>query len=227
MYKCEKCDKIFEKRKAYIGHCSSHNRGESYKKGREKTGTRRKRLERQAMPYSVCKYCLGHFDKNKIGAHTINCVLNPSRSEIIEKRTLRSKGRTHSERTKAVLSESMKKAHKEGRAWNIGMSRWNNEQSYPEKFFSKVIENELDNKEYVCEYPIGIYSLDFAWPKIKKAIEIDGEQHERYIEYKQRDIKKDRYCNMLGWEILRIRWIDMFNDTKVNIKKAKEFIDGL
>lgn len=33
------------------------------------------------------------------------------------------------------ISESMKKAHAEGRAWNIGKSRWNNEPSYPEKFF--------------------------------------------------------------------------------------------
>lgn len=226
MYKCEKCNKAFEKRMAYIGHCSSHNRGESYKKGREKTGTRRKRLENQLLSYSVCKYCSNHFEKNKIGAHTINCELNPSRSQMIEKIRLRSKGRMHSQKSKELLSESMKKAHAEGRAWNIGMSRWNNQQSYPEKFFCKVIENEFVNREYQTEYPMGIYSLDFAWPKLKKAIEIDGEQHQRFEEYRQRDIRKDAYCNNLGWKILRLNWIDIFNNTKINIKKAKEFIDS-
>lgn len=225
MYRCEKCNKDFEKRKAYIGHCSSHNRGESYKLGREKTGIRKLRLEKQKLLYSTCKYCFNDFDKNKIGAHTTNCELNPSRLDRLAKIKKSSIGKKHSKETIEKLSLSMKKAHKEGRAWNIGKSRWNNEKSYPEKFFSQVIENEFINKEYKSEYPIGIYSLDFAWPKLKKAIEIDGEQHQRYEEYKQRDIRKDEYCEKLGWYILRLKWVDLFNNTKEKIKDAKIFID--
>jgi very-short-patch-repair endonuclease/uncharacterized C2H2 Zn-finger protein len=225
MYHCEKCNKDFEKRKAYIGHCSSHNRVESYKKGREKTGSRRKKLENKLLTYSICKYCSNHFDKNKIGAHTINCNLNPSRLNIIEKIRNKSIGRKLSSEIKKKVSESMIKAHKEGRAWNIGKSRWNNEKSYPEKFFSIVINNEFINKNYITEYPIGVYSLDFAWPDLKKGIEIDGEQHERYEDYKQRDLKKDEFCNKNGWSILRIKWIDLYNNTKEKINDAKNFID--
>ena len=93
------------------------------------------------------------------------------------------------------ISISMKKAHSEGRAWNIGKSRWNNEPSYPEKFFIQVIENEFDDKHYIREYNVGKYSIDFAWIYKKIAIEIDGDQHYRFKEYKERDIKKDKYCN--------------------------------
>lgn len=62
----------------------------------------------------------------------------------------------------------MKIAHKEGRAWNIGKSRWHNEASYPENFFIKVIENEFEDKNYKREFNIGIYSIDFAWPHKKE-----------------------------------------------------------
>ena len=129
-----------------------------------------------------------------------------------------------SEEHKKALSESMKKAHAEGRAWNIGMSRWNNEPSYPEKFFMEVIENEFLDKEYEREFPISIWSFDFAWPHLKKAIEIDGEQHERFEEYKERDQRKDKYAAENGWQVLRISWKEMYKDTKYWIQISKDFI---
>lgn len=57
------------------------------------------------------------------------------------------------EETKKKISESMKKAHAEGRAHNIGNCRWNNEPSYSEKFFMEVIANEFEDKNYTREYP--------------------------------------------------------------------------
>ena len=118
----------------------------------------------------------------------------------------------------------MKVAHNEGRAWNIGMSRWNNEPSYPEIFFMKVIENEFIDKEYKTEHPMSIYSFDFAWIDKMKAIEIDGSQHERFDEIKDRDNRKDMLATKNGWQVLRIKWKDMFNDPQKWIKIAYEFI---
>ena len=92
------------------------------------------------------------------------------------------KGKSHPNSTKKKISKSMKRAHKENRAWNIGKSRWNNKSSYPELFFSKVIKNHFSNQKYTREYPLSRYSLDFAWVDLKKCIEIDGEQHLRFKE---------------------------------------------
>ena len=89
-------------------------------------------------------------------------------------------GKKHSEESKRKISESLKLAYKEHRAHNIGQSRWNNEPSYPEKFFMNVIKNEFEDQNYVREYPFKIYSLDFAWPEKKQCIEIDGEQLYRF-----------------------------------------------
>lgn len=108
----------------------------------------------------------------------------------------------------------MKLAHKEGRAHNIGECRHNNEPSYPEKWFMRVIENEFSNKNYIREFPFYRYSLDFAWPDLKICIEIDGEQHERFEEYKERDIKKDELLKQEGWKELRISWKECCKNPK-------------
>lgn len=120
----------------------------------------------------------------------------------------------------------MKKAHAEGRAHNIGESRWNNEPSYPEKWFMKVVQNEFEDKDFIREYPFHRFALDFAWVHKKKCIEIDGEQHGRFEEYKQRDRVKDSCLREEGWEVLRLPWKDVFNNPKKYIKISKDFIDG-
>lgn len=115
----------------------------------------------------------------------------------------------------------MKIAHKEGRAHNIGESRWNNEHSYPEKWLIKILENEFSMKEnvdYRTEMPFGRYALDFAWENKKFAIEIDGEQHERFEEYKQRDIKKDELLEENSWTVMRIKWKDCYARPKYFIE---------
>lgn len=136
------------------------------------------------------------------------------------------KGKPVSDDVKRKISESMKKAHAEGRAHNIGTCRWNNEPSYPEQFFMKVIHNEFSNKNYQREFSFYKYSLDFAWVDQRKVIEIDGEQHERFEEYKLRDKQKDKLLSENGWSILRIKWKDMMKETKYWINIAKNFIDN-
>jgi len=55
-------------------------------------------------------------------------------------------------------------------------------------------------------------------------LEIDGDQHERFEEVRLRDIEKDRLLTEAGWQILRIKWKDMFKDTKFWTQKANSFI---
>jgi very-short-patch-repair endonuclease len=147
--------------------------------------------------------------------------------ETREKISKSSTGRIPNEETKKKISDSMKIAHKKGIAWNIGKSRWNNKKSYPEEFFTLVIENEFIDKNYTSEYNVKIYSIDFAWVDKKLAIEIDGEQHERFQEVIERDKRKDKLLISEGWKILRIKWKDMYSDSKKWIKIAYDFIhDG-
>lgn len=132
----------------------------------------------------------------------------------------------HSEETKKKISESMKTAHKERRAHNIGECRWKCEPSYPEKFFIDVIKNEFQDQNYIREYYFLGYSLDFAWVDKKFEIEIDGEQHEK-IENQIHDQQRDKILEENGWKTLRIKWKDMFNNPKKYIKIAFDFIHSV
>lgn len=138
-------------------------------------------------------------------------------------------GKHLSEEHKNAIARGMKKAHAENRAHNIGESRWNTEHSWPEKWFIQVLSNEFQMKEsehYVTEMPFCKYSLDFAWPEKKLCIEIDGEQHERFEEYKQRDIKKDKLLLANEWQVIRINWKDCCNNPKETINLVRnKFIE--
>jgi len=134
-------------------------------------------------------------------------------------------GKKHTEESKKKISERQSLAHKEGRAWNIGQSRWNNKPSYPEQYFMQVIENEFDDKQYVREFSLGRFALDFAWVHKKKCIEIDGKQHDELPDVRERDIRKNEFIKSSGWEVLRIKWKVLFKDPKQWISLANNFIN--
>lgn len=180
-----------------------------------------------------CKFCNKEYEnpRGRIN-HETRCKSNPKYKPQLHSEEVR---KVLSEKSKAnnpmkkkehrkKLSEAMKKAHSEGRAHNIGMSRWNNKPSWPETFFMKVIENEFADKDYQREYPFSKYSLDFVWLEKRKVIEIDGDQHERFEEQKERDKRKDLLLKEEGIEILRIKWKEMHQNPKKWIKIAYDFI---
>jgi very-short-patch-repair endonuclease len=180
-----------------------------------------------------CKYCSKEYENHR-GCinHETRCKSNPKykpqlHSEEVKK-VLSEKSKANNPMKKKEhrdkLSEAMKKAHSEGRAHNIGMSRWNNKPSWPETFFMKVIQNEFADKDYRREYPFSKYSLDFVWLEKRKVIEIDGDQHDRFEEQKERDTRKDLLLKEEGFEILRIKWKDMHADPKKWIGVAYDFI---
>lgn len=144
--------------------------------------------------------------------------------ETKRKLALAGSKRRATEETKKKISASMKKAHAEGRAHNTSECRWNNEPSYPEQWFMRVLKNEFGfekDKDYKTEFPFHRFSLDFAWPDKKFCIEIDGEQHERFQEQKERDFEKDKLLKEEGWIELRKPWKEIFNNPKTFIEEVR------
>lgn len=140
------------------------------------------------------------------------------------KRNNHQKGKKRTEQERKNISEGMKKAHKEGRANNWLDSKKDNNKSFPEIFFEEVIKNAFEDKNYEFQRRFKRFALDFSWPQKKKVIEIDGSQHERIKKQIENDIEKDKLLIEEGWKVLRIKWKDMFNDTKTWIQIANKFI---
>lgn len=162
-----------------------------------------------------CKHCewTKETTKHGLGVHESSCQENPNK--IV---------RSHTDESRKKLSEIMKERH----AKNIA-AKWKNPHiatSYPEKFFMKVIKNEFNDKNYKKEYPIGKWFFDFAWVDKKCAIEIDGQQHQRYKHQIESDKAKDAFAFESGWKVLRIKWKNMYNNPKKWIKIAKDFVES-
>lgn len=162
----------------------------------------------------TCSYCnkCWHTTKSAYTMHENHCIKNPNRKEY--------RSHPQTKETRQLISDKMKIAHKEGRAWHYAK---NGRRSYPEQWFKNVIENTFDDKNFTEQLPCNGYFIDFAWVHKMRCIEIDDEQHNNTVEY---DKKRDDKLSEIGWTILRIKWIDCFNNPKQCIEIAKQFINN-
>lgn len=131
--------------------------------------------------------------------------------------------RRHTIETKQRLREHMLRRLADGTYPTLGKNFKGRPQSYPEKWMESVIQARFIDQLYTKEYPIGIYSLDFAWIDKKKCIEVDGLTHELTVD---KDTRRDAWLAANGWQTMRIKWKDCVSDKEHYILKAKQFIDG-
>lgn len=128
---------------------------------------------------------------------------------------------------KINVSKTQKERVKNGthRGWT---SR--NIQSYPEKFFTKVLNdnnikyepNFTINKRDLGLNDISNYFLDFYIKDKKLDLEIDGKQH-TYKDRKEKDEIRDELLEKNGIKVYRIKWKNPIND--INKKYIKKEIE--
>ena len=163
---------------------------------------------------------------HKLNKHCIRCgKLVNDRNKTHYCHACRSKyynNATWSLKTKKKISDGMKKAHLEGRAYTIGNNdRKQNVFSRPEKWLNDVLLNNKI-KSFSHEIRVGKYFLDFCDVLTKCCIEMDGEQHTRYPQ-KLRDIEKDDYLKKNGYNLVRISWKDCYENSKEMANEIVQF----
>jgi len=127
---------------------------------------------------------------------------------------------------KEKISIALKRAHQEGR--HLGWHHKNADperRTYPEKWFRKVIQNDTDLSmcQVIEQLRVGKYLLDFAFPEFMVVLEVDGEHHKR-PEVQIKDKIRDEYLISKGWNVYRIEWKTMFENTIQKISDFKEYL---
>jgi very-short-patch-repair endonuclease len=70
---------------------------------------------------------------------------------------------------------------------------------------------KLDGRKFRRQHGIGNYIVDFCCPSEKLVIELDGDQHGDY-EQIEKDKKRDKYLERLGFTVLRFENKFVFRD---------------
>ncbi len=198
MYKCKLCDKEYEKRHAYIAHCRVHS-GYVRPKNMNSKRTRRNKPHK-----TICQFCGESFNNGRIlGGHMTHCILNPNHLNI--KKNM----------SKAGLDKNFHWSDEDKKRIGRGVTKYLNEHpdkvpyilnhsskmSYPEKIFKNALES-MKISGWTYNYRNGIYAYDFAFPKLKIDVEIDGNTHTRE-KIKKIDERRDVFSKEDGWQVIR------------------------
>ncbi len=81
---------------------------------------------------------------------------------------------------------------------------------------------ERSNLEFIEQMPVGYYSLDFALPERRIAIECDGEYWHSFPEARARDKRKDDFLASQGWKVIRFPGSVIKNDVMACLESIKE-----
>lgn len=159
-----------------------------------------------------CRYC------GKISPYEHSCHIHEKYCKENPNREIK-KGRPHTEEEKRKLSVKQKENFKDGHS-RYPFTRA--EDSYPEKYFMKWLD---EFTTYEHNYHVDRYFLDFAWPKDKTYIEVNGNQHYETEKAIQHDKERFKILESLGWNcISTINWSSYQTLTK---KEQSEFLNNL
>jgi very-short-patch-repair endonuclease len=109
----------------------------------------------------------------------------------------------HSEETKVKISQ-IRKNHLAAHPDQIPyvLNHKSKGASYPETYFKECLK--ISN--YIAEYRVGLYSLDFADLSNMVDFEVDGCQHRLDPRIVEHDTKRNNNLIALGWKVIRLNW---------------------
>ena len=91
--------------------------------------------------------------------------------------------------------------------------------------YRKSLPSSLDG--LVAQHVLGRFRLDFAIPKKKIGIEIDGFRYHASQEAIMKDRQRQRAVEQQGWRIVRFAAKEVFNDPKGCVKQAADWVQDL
>jgi len=91
------------------------------------------------------------------------------------------------------------------------------------KLWTYLNRQQLDGYKFSRQKPIGDFIADFYCNKLKLVIEIDGSSHDS-IKVQKKDKLKEKYLHEIGFQVLRFRGYDVFNNIEGVVQSIRECI---
>jgi very-short-patch-repair endonuclease len=183
--KCKKCNKEFIPEKGLRNYCSLQCRNSRTWSEADKIKKRKANKGKKLSQETKDKISKSWTNKRKEAQKSIaksRFTNKKASEETREKIRKANKDKKLSQETKDKISKKMKEFYKKHPEKHPNVRCANLIQSYPESFFEKyLITNRLEkNVDFIFNYPIRGYFVDYYFPKLNLGVEIDGEYwHDR------------------------------------------------
>ena len=92
-------------------------------------------------------------------------------------------------------------------------------------FWNILKSKNIDGRKFRRQYSIGSYIVDFCCPSEKLIIELDGDPHGEYHRI-QKDEKRDKYLESLGFRVLRFENRFVFKDPQYLKNEIRKVINN-
>jgi len=181
---CHHCNKICKNNNSWRNHvrCCPKNPNRNYKNGMlgRSGGNQYTKAKETGIPYIIS-------------------------DETRQKWSEKGKSRTHTEETKKKISIKRRKYLEENPdKVPYLLNHYSKGKSYAEQYWQDILDKHCI--EYVAEYRMSVYSLDFAIPDKKIDLEIDGNQHYQDNRIIESDKRRNNFLESKGWTVIRVNW---------------------
>lgn len=92
--------------------------------------------------------------------------------------------------------------------------------------WARLKNKQIMGYKFRRQHSLGYYVLDFYCPKLKLAIEVDGDSHFTE-EAKKYDLRRENYIKSFGIRFLRVTNLDVYNNMDGIIEEIMETIKKL
>lgn len=124
-----------------------------------------------------------------------------------------------------VLFEGIMKIYYNPKLKQLARNLRNNSTLSEVLFWNEVKGKQILGYQFLRQKPIGEFIVDFYCPKLKLAIEIDGESH-GYAEAIQQDEKKDKYLSEISIYLIRYDDGDIKSDISAVLNHLIDWIQN-
>lgn len=84
-------------------------------------------------------------------------------------------------------------------------------------------DRQLGDLKVYRQYSVGPYILDFFFPEVRLAVELDGSHHDK-VEVREYDTERASLLESEDIRVIRFRNDDVLNDVRKVVKRIKQFI---
>lgn len=88
-----------------------------------------------------------------------------------------------------------------------------------------LLECHENNLDPVCQFSVGRFFLDFAFPGDRVAVELDGHNYHKTKEQRTADAQRHRWLELNDWRVIRFTGTEIHHNVASCVQQTIQFLE--